>query len=111
METYNTDRPNNYMVLAIISAVLGCCSPCGIGFILGIVAIYFASQVNSRVNSGDIFGAESASKNARIIALIAIAIAVLNLIYIAYIFTFQPEIYQEQLDMIRRAIEEAKAAQ
>ena len=54
-ETYNLENsmPDNQMTLAIVAAVLGLCSPCCIGFILGIIAIIFSSQVKSKFEKGD----------------------------------------------------------
>jgi len=74
--------PNNNMILAIVAAVLGLCSPCCIGLILGIVAIVMASQVKNKYESGDIAGAESSAKNAKVLSYIAIALLLLNLVYL-----------------------------
>ncbi len=56
--------PPNYLVFAILTTIF-CCQ------ILGIVSIVYAAQVNSRWNSGDIMGANDASKNAKMWAWIA----------------------------------------
>ena len=48
--------PNN-MVGAVLST-LCCCLP------LGVVAIIYAAQVNTKIAAGDIAGAQAASKNA-----------------------------------------------
>lgn len=56
--------PPNYLAFAIITTIL-CCQ------ILGIVSIVYAAQVNSRWSTGDIEGALSASKNAKLWAWIA----------------------------------------
>ena len=56
--------PPNYLVFAILTTIF-CCQ------ILGIVSIVFAAQVNSRWNSGDIDGANDASRNAKLWAWIA----------------------------------------
>jgi uncharacterized membrane protein YvbJ len=48
----------NYLVFAILSTVL-CCLPAGIP------AIVYAAQVNSKLQLGDIAGAQAASKNAK----------------------------------------------
>lgn len=56
--------PPNYLVFAILTTIF-CCQ------ILGIVSIVFAAQVNSRWNSGDIAGANDASRNAKLWAWIA----------------------------------------
>jgi hypothetical protein len=60
----------NYLVPAIISAI--CCFP------LGIISIVFAAQVNSKVASGDIAGAQSASKMAKLFSFILLGLAILG---------------------------------
>ncbi len=72
------ERPNNYLVIAIIGTVLGLCS-C-IPLILGIIAIVFATQVNSKYDAGDYAGAESSSNTAKILGFISLGLAVLGLI-------------------------------
>ena len=74
--------PNNNMTLAIIAAVLGPCSPCCIGLILGIIAIVVSSQVKTKFERGDFAGANSSAKNSKIATFIAIGLLVLNLIYL-----------------------------
>lgn len=49
----------NYLVHAIL-CTLFCCLP------LGIAAIVFAAQVNSKINTGDIAGAQQASDKAKL---------------------------------------------
>jgi|SRR5690606_3635503 len=73
--------PENNMTLAIIGTILGLCSPCCIGLIVGIVAIVMASQVNTKFNAGDYAGAQSSAKNAKILAYVAIVIGGLGLIF------------------------------
>ena len=53
--------PNNNMTLAIIATVLGPCSPCCIGLILGIIAIVLSSQVKTKFERGNFAGANSSS--------------------------------------------------
>ena len=67
---YAGEKPNNYLVWAILSTIL-CCLP------LGIASIVFASRVNSRWNAGDVAGAREASDKAK---KFAIASAVLGLL-------------------------------
>ena len=68
----------NYLVLAIISAL--CCMP------LGVAAIVFAAQVNSKVAAGDIAGAMDSSKKAKMFSIIALALGLLAvLVYIVWI--------------------------
>lgn len=84
MENSNNNiMPNNNMALAIVAAIVGCCSPCCIGLILGIVAIVLATQVKKKFEANDFNGAASAAKNAKLFALIAIGIAVIYLVFIS----------------------------
>ena len=59
----------NYLVPAIIS--IFCCWP------LAIPAIIFATQVNNKVQAGDIAGAQDASKKAKMFSFIAIGLGLL----------------------------------
>jgi len=54
--------PPNHLAFAIISTVL-CCLPLGIG------AIIFSTQVNTKWNAGDVDGAHVASKRAKTFAI------------------------------------------
>jgi hypothetical protein len=51
--------PSNYLVFAILATVL-CCLPAGIP------AIVYAAQVNSKLQLGDLAGAQAASNNAKL---------------------------------------------
>lgn len=78
----------NHLVWAIVSTVLATCLCCPIGLI-GIVAIVFSTQVNTRLNAGDIDGARQASKNAKTWSIVATVLAALGLlINIGAIATF-----------------------
>lgn len=92
--TTNNIMPNNNMALAIAATILGCCSPCCIGFILGIVAIVMATQVKKKFEANDFSGANSSAKNAKLLAFIAIGIAVVYLIYIGLNWNDTMEQYQ-----------------
>jgi len=80
-------KPDNYLVLAIVGTVLGLCS-C-IGLILGIIAIVFATQVDSKYTMGDYDGALKASNNAKILSYIALGFGILgviiNIIYLVVV--------------------------
>lgn len=56
--------PPNYLVWAILATIF-CCWP------LGIPAIVFACQVNSKHESGDFSGAHDASKKAKMFSLLS----------------------------------------
>ena len=62
----------NYMVPAIIS--IFCCWP------LAIPAIIFASQVNTKAATGDIAGAQDASKKAKMFSYIALGLGALEIV-------------------------------
>ncbi|HEV7919880.1 MAG TPA: CD225/dispanin family protein [Thermoanaerobaculia bacterium] len=59
----------NYLVQSIL-VTLCCCLPGGI------VAIIFASQVNSKLLAGDMAGAEAASKNAKLWCWISFGVGI-----------------------------------
>lgn len=59
----------NYLVFAILTTVL-CCLPAGIP------AIVYAAQVNSKLQAGDLAGAQLASKNAKMWCLIAAGLGI-----------------------------------
>jgi hypothetical protein len=59
----------NYLVQSIL-VTLCCCLP------LGIVAIIFAAQVNSKLTQGDIAGAQEASRKAKMFVWIAFGLGI-----------------------------------
>ena len=74
-------RPQNNLVLSIVATVLGICSPCCISLILGIVAIVFATQVNTKFDQGEIAAEEQSAKNSKILSYIALGIVAVYLVY------------------------------
>ncbi|MHC5202623.1 CD225/dispanin family protein [Myroides sp. LJL119] len=77
-------KPNNYMALSIIATIVSLCSYWCIGFILGIVAIVMSSQSTAKYNKGDYQGSVTSAKNAKILAIVAIVVAVATYIYTYY---------------------------
>lgn len=63
----------NYLVQSIL-VTLCCCLP------LGIVAIIFAAQVNSKLAQGDVAGAMEASKNAKMWCWIAFGLGLVAIV-------------------------------
>lgn len=109
--TNDTIAPQNYMTLAIISTILGCCSFYGLGFIVGIIGIYFASQVNPKFNEGDYEGAQKNSKMARILSFVAIGLFFLGMIISLLVFFLFPEQFAEQQEAIQEMLEQMKENQ
>jgi Interferon-induced transmembrane protein len=73
------NRPNNYLVLSILSTIF-CCWP------LGIPAIVYASKVNTKFEEGDYEGAQEASKKAKTwIIWSVLAAFVILILYIVFI--------------------------
>ena len=67
-----------YLVFAIISTLL-CCLP------LGIVAIVYASKINSLQRNGDYVGAQNAAKKAKMFTIIGtVAALVISIFYIIF---------------------------
>ena len=94
-------KPENNLVLAIIGTILGLCSPCCIGTIVGIIAIVFANQVNTKHNIGDYTGAEQAAKNSKILAYVAIGLGVIGVIInVVMLITGGMDAYMEQYKSI-----------
>jgi hypothetical protein len=69
----------NHLVWAIIATVLASCLCCPLG-LLGIVAIVYASKVNTLLNQGDLAAARLASATAKTWCWVASALAILGLI-------------------------------
>lgn len=65
----------NYLVQAVLTAFC-CCMP------VGVVAIIYAAQVNSKLHAGDIPGAQAASQKAKMWFWIALGVGVL--VWVAY---------------------------
>lgn len=71
-------KPNNYMVLAILSTIFCCIAT-------WIASIIYASKVNEHYARGDYAEAESASKNAKMWGLIGVgAAALIWIVYFAF---------------------------
>lgn len=98
-------QPENNMVLAIIGTVLGLCSPCCIGLIVGIVAIVMATQVKTKFEGGDYAGALASANNAKKYAYTAIGLGVLGIIInIISILVMGTDGYVEMLENYQRQI-------
>ncbi len=113
-DSYNQhqEKPNNNMVLAIISMIMGCCSPCLLpGLILGIIAVVNANKVNSSFDAGDIQGAEKAAKNAKTFSYIALGLGVLGILINIGTMVFAPEMQQEQMEKIQEMMEQMQQGQ
>jgi len=76
----------NHLAWSIVSTVLATCLCCPLGLI-GIVAIVFSTQVNSKLNQGDVEGARRASANAKTWCWVATALAIIGLLFNIYFFS------------------------
>jgi hypothetical protein len=63
----------NYLVYAILTTVV-CCPA------TGIPAIIYASQVNTKLQLGDVAGAQTASNNAKMWCWISLALGLITLV-------------------------------
>jgi Ca2+/H+ antiporter len=95
------DKPNNHMVMAIVSTVLSVIT-CAFFWVIpiagGIVSIVFASQVNSKYNAGDYEGAENSAKYAKIAWIVAIVTIVAYLIYLVVVVGASWDMIMEQFN-------------
>ncbi len=66
-------RPQNYMGLAIMSALM-CCTP------IGVVAIIYAVQVDQKYNAGDLRGAQDASGKAKSWGYAAVGLGLVGIV-------------------------------
>ena len=93
----------NYLAFSIIATVLATCLCCPLGLI-GIVAIVFSSQVNGKLNQGDLEGAQRASANAKTWCWVATAFAIIGLlINIAMFATGGMEQYMMMMEQIQQS--------
>ncbi len=70
----------NYLAWAIVITIVAFCVCCVVGAIPGVVAIVFATQVNSKLAAGDRAGAEQASKNAKLWSWITTGLVIFGLL-------------------------------
>jgi hypothetical protein len=73
----------NYLVPAILATIF-CCLP------VGVAAIIFATQVNTKLAEGDLPGAQEASRKAKMFMFIAIGLGLVSLIggVLIWVFVF-----------------------
>ena len=91
----------NHLAWAIVSTILATCFCCPVG-LLGIVAIVYATQVNSKLNAGDIEGARRASENDKIWCWVATALAIVGVLWSAWWFTTGGmAAFMEQMQMMQ----------
>ena len=104
--------PNNYMALTISATAVGlllCLSNCCISMILGIIAIVFSTQVNSKFAMGDYRGAESSSNTAKILGIVSLVLTAVSFIgTIIYYIIFFNSIggWEGYMEMIQEMIEQ-----
>ena len=95
----------NHLAWAIVSTVLATCLCCPLGLI-GIVAIVFSSQVNGKLNQGDLEGARRASKNAKIWAWVTTGFLIAGVVLFVISLAFMGvDGYMEQMQQFQQQIE------
>lgn len=93
----------NHLAWAIVSTVLATCLCCPIGLI-GIVAIVFSAQVNTKLNQGDLEGARRSSANAKTWCWVATAFAIIGLLLNIYVLASGGmEQYMTMMEQIQQA--------
>jgi len=90
----------NHLVWAIIITVVAFCLCCVVGAIPGIVAIVFATQVNSKLNQGDFAGAERASAQAKTWCWVTTGLAILGLLL--SIWGFMTGANEQWMEMVQQ---------
>ena len=73
------ELPSTYLAWSIGSLV-GSIFCCQLALIPAIVAVVYSSQVESKFHMGDYYGAENASKNARIWVIVTFAMIALTVV-------------------------------
>lgn len=80
--TANRACPPTYLLFSILTTIF-CCLP------FGIVGIINSASVNSKFDSGDIEGAEKASRNARTWSIVSLCCGILGIIvYLVFILIY-----------------------
>lgn len=104
----------NHLVWSIIATILAffvCCMSCVSfpGIITGIVAIVFATKVNSLLNQGDLEGARRASKNAKIWAWVTTGLMIFGIVvFVISLMTLGVDGYMQQMEQFQQQIEAAR---
>lgn len=112
-QTVKPEYPNSNLALAIIATVAGFLTCCGWGgcasIVLGIIAIVFASSVDSKYAKGNYSGANIMARRAKTLSLIALGLAALSIIYviISYLTMSSDEMSQIQdaIEQLRETLE------
>ena len=98
-----TQSVPNYLVWSILITVASLCLCCVVGTIPGIVAIVYSSQVNSKLNAGDLSGAAEASRNAKLWCWITTGLCILGLLLnIVFYATGGQQKYMEYMQEIQQ---------
>lgn len=98
-----TQSVPNYLIWSILITVASLCLCCVVGTIPGIVAIVYSSQVNSKLNAGDLAGASEASRNAKLWCWITTGLCILGLlINVIWVATGGPAQYMEMIQQMQQ---------
>ncbi|MEG0183892.1 MAG: CD225/dispanin family protein [Stenotrophomonas sp.] len=104
----------NHLIWSIVVTIVSfflCCVSC-LSFpaiITGVVAIVFASKVNTLLNQGDLVAARQASKNAKIWAWITTGILIAATLFsLLWLVLAGTDGYMEQIEELQRQLENSR---
>lgn len=98
-----TQSVPNYLVWSILITIASLCLCCIVGTIPGIVAIVYSSQVNSKLNAGDLAGGAEASRNAKLWCWITTGLCILGLLLnIIWVATGGAAQYMEMMQQLQQ---------
>src|SRR5688572_14278308 len=98
-----TQSDPNYLVWSLLITLASLCLCRIVGTIPGIVAIVYSSQVNSKLNAGDLAGGAVASRNAKLWCWITTGLCILGLLLnIIWVATGGPAQYMEMMQQLQQ---------
>lgn len=95
------------IAVTVIAAFATFCTCCGLGAIPGAIAIFFSTQVNSKLRQGDLAGARSSATVAKILCWVTVGFALLCVVYLAWSIHSAGGVDQFEV-MFREAVEQAQ---
>ncbi|MRI63528.1 hypothetical protein EDM00_05930 [Ornithobacterium rhinotracheale] len=102
----NPPPKENYLTLAIVASVMGVLT-CGIfGLLIGFAASFFAMRYNKAYNAAQYAEAYRYKRISRVLSFGLIILSVFLLAVVAYVYKYQPELFQQALDEFNQRMQE-----